>query len=253
MIKKRIIPKILLDSSKISNRVVTGSSIKYKDFRVVGAPESQAGIFQATTSDELIVVARRNSNIDFESCVESLNKINQRVLMPVSFGGNISEIKQVHQLFDLGIEKVIFGRALYRNHELILQTANLYGSQAVIVSIDCYGLIPTNESSEPFDETKTLESVVRHAEESGAGELCLNDIQLDGSKSGTNLRLLSQARASTDLPLIQSCGVGKTSHFIEAFEHGADAIAVGTYFAFVDQNFVQIRSHIRNSGIDIRN
>jgi cyclase len=97
-----------------------------------------------------------------------------------------------------------------------------------------------------------LIQAIKTAGEIGAGEIALNDVGRDGTMSGTNISRLREVRNQTNLPIIQSCGIGKTAHFVEAFENGADAVAVGTFFAFVDQNFIQIRSHIRNSGIDIR-
>jgi cyclase len=54
------------------------------------------------------------------------------------------------------------------------------------------------------------------------------------------------------LPVIQSCGIGKVNHFVEAFVNGADAVAAGSYFSFLDQNILQIRTHVNNFGINIR-
>jgi cyclase len=254
MIKKRIIPKLLLELSNKTGMMMTGCSIGFEEFRIVGGPESQAQIFESTVSDELMVLVRRGSESSFDSRLNALKLINEKVLMPVSFGGAISDLDQVRALFDVGIEKVIFGTAFQLNPKIIEKTAEIYGSQAVVASLDFKERFLDKDinASPGVIHIKELPTQIAIATDSGAGEICLNDVSRDGSMSGTNVAQLALCRSLTNLPLIQSSGVGKTSHFVEAFNNGADAVAVGTYFAFVDQNFMQIRSHIRNSGIDIR-
>ena len=254
MTKKRIIPKLLLDVSSISGKVIAGTSINFESFRNVGSPLSQAGIYQSTISDELMVVFRRNSVCSFELRLETLSKISEKILMPLSFGGSIMNLDEVKRLFDIGIEKVVFGRALRQNPRLVMETANLFGSQAVVASLD-YSTESKLEDIEKVTGLIRLEELTEDisiAVDLGAGEICLNSVSRDGTMSGTDIPALAMTRSQTNLPIIQSCGIGKTAHFIDAFENGADAIAVGTFFAFVDQNFIEIRSHIRNSGIDIR-
>ena len=98
----------------------------------------------------------------------------------------------------------------------------------------------------------SLEKLVKNAENLGAGEICLNNISRDGSFNGSDLVSLRFVRNLTQLPLIQSCGIGKVNDFVEAFANGADAVASGSYFSFLDQNILQIRSHVKNFGINIR-
>ncbi len=255
MIKKRIIPKILLNESAKTGRIYSGSSVKYRDFKAVGDPESQSRIFQDTISDELMVLSTRLSNIDFQKVLQTLDKICDQALMPISYGGSITDIEQVHKIFDVGVEKVIFGRSLRSFPKVIEETANRFGSQAVVASIDYLEKSANTISvlgqiliSDDFSLAKELTWV----EDLGVGEICLSDVNSDGTMNGSNLRILQLARENTALPIIQNCGIGKTSHFVEAFKLGAEGVAVGSYFAFLDQNFIEIRSHIKNSGIDIR-
>jgi cyclase len=255
MIKKRIIPKILLGTSIKSGKIISGTTLKYDTFRITGAPESQAQIYQQTLSDELMIIAPRNQIILFLDLISCLTDINNKIFMPLSFGGGLKTEDEVKTIFDLGIEKVIFGRSLHENPDLIEKTANTYGAQSVVVSID-FKDKTTNSKSISHDTSISydfnFEDAIRKAENLGAGEISLNCVTRDGTMQGTNIESLSKARKLTQLPIIQGCGVGSTSHFIDAFNSGADAVAVGTYFAFLDQNFIQIRSHIRNSEIDIR-
>jgi cyclase len=255
MIKKRIIPKILLHESRRSNQIIAGTTINYNEFRSVGDPESQAGIYQSTISDELMVVVSRQSRIQFQTILNTLEKICAKALMPISFGGSISNMNQVNQIFGIGVEKIIFGRSIHSFPKIVNQTADRFGSQAVVASMDYLGK-PTNTTSDNdfliFRELADLGREIQLIEELGVGEICLSDVHADGRMGGSNLRILEQCRGATNLPIIQNCGIGRTSHFVDAFKSGADAVAVGSYFAFHDQNFIEIRSHIKNSGIDVR-
>ena len=89
-------------------------------------------------------------------------------------------------------------------------------------------------------------------EQMGVGEVMINDASRDGIREGSNLVALKTALSSTSLPIIDSCGFGKTQHFVDSFEAGSSAVAIGTYFAFIDQSFMQLRSQLANHGIRVR-
>jgi cyclase len=89
-------------------------------------------------------------------------------------------------------------------------------------------------------------------EDCGVGELLLNDVSRDGTRKGSNLSVLHEVLGVTKLPIIDSCGFGKTTDFIASLSLGSAAVAVGTYFAFVDQSFLQLRGQLSNHGIRVR-
>ena len=63
-------------------------------------------------------------------------------------------------------------------------------------------------------------------------------------------RLVCEA---VSIPVIVSGRCSLPQHFIDAVQEvKADAVSAGTFFAFKDQSFMQVRSHIRNAGINIR-
>jgi len=257
MLKKRIIPKLILGSNSNSDRIIAGTSKNFSVFRPTGSPESQAQIYQSTISDELMVLISSIYTYKFSIVIDTLTKINNEVLMPVSFGGNIKDLFEVESIFKTGVERVVFGRAQLLIPKLIEQVSERYGSQSVVVSIDFRE--SENNDNEVWHDcfgASTLinfERLIKNAENLGAGEISLNNKSLDGSLAGTDLNHLIIARKITSLPIIQNCGVGKISHFVDAFNSGADAVAAGTYFSFLDQNILQVRNHISSLGVDIRN
>ena len=56
--------------------------------------------------------------------------------MPLSYGGGIKNLEQIHELLAIGYEKVVLNTALVRTPELITKAAKQYGSQSIVGSID---------------------------------------------------------------------------------------------------------------------
>ena len=68
--------------------------------------------------------------------------------------------------------------------------------------------------------------------ESGAGEILLNNIDLDGTLTGTDLNLIKEAAQLFKVPLIVQGGIGSIHDINQAFHAGADAIAAGAFFVY---------------------
>ena len=92
----------------------------------------------------------------------------------------------------------------------------------------------------------------REAEDRGAGEVMVTAIERDGSGEGLDLALTAAIAENLTVPVIASGGCGLAQHFVEGYQAGAAAVAAGTFFCQRDQNPMQCRSHIRNSGLAIR-
>jgi len=207
MIKKRIIPKILLGTSLKSGKIISGTTLNYDTFRITGTPESQAQIYQQTSADEVMIIAPSSQRIQFLDLISCLTDINNKIFMPLSFGGGLKTQDEVKTIFDLGVEKVIFGRSLHENPELIEKTANIYGAQSVVASIDFNDKTANSQSISNYSNIGkdfNFEDIIRKAENLGAGEISLNCVTRDGTMQGTNIEYLSEARKLTQLPIFKA-------------------------------------------------
>lgn len=257
MLKRRLIPRFLArrSTSPAANNFEVCISQHYSNLKMVGALKSQLRIFESNKADELLVINTNKSpgtlDIDF---IHAIQESIEMLSTPIMVGGGISSIDDASSLVDVGVDKVLCGISTL-NHALHTEIANLFGSQALSVSID-YAIEPegifvgfTGRIHHTLDSFKTL---IRHIEDSGAGEIILNRIDLDGTKSGLDIETLQAVLGIANVPLIVASGAGKPEHFIAAFESGADGIATGTFFAKMDQNPLQLRSRLFNAGVQIR-
>ena len=257
MLKRRLIPKFLArKSSSSSTDLEACISRHYSNFRMVGALKSQLRIFESNKADELLVINLEKSpgplNPNF---IQAIKESVEMLSTPIMVGGGIASIDDAEALVGVGVDKVLCGIST-ANHKLHTRIANLLGSQALSVSVD-YSIESggifvgfTERVAHTWDSFKTL---IRQIEESGAGEIILNRLDFDGTKTGLDLGTLEIVLSVATVPIIVSSGGGKPEHFISAFELGADGVATGTFFAKMDQNPLQLRSRIANAGVNIRN
>ncbi len=87
----------------------------------------------------------------------------------------------------------------------------------------------------------------------GAGELLVNSIDADGSKSGFDLDLMADVCSAVTVPVIASSGAGCPEHFTQVF--GATrveaALAAGIFHRG-DVTVSQVKEHMSSSGITVR-
>jgi cyclase len=230
-------------------------SHQYSNFKKVGNLQSQLRIFESNKADELLVINTEKAagplNADF---VRAIGDSIEVLSTPIMVGGGINSTNDASSLVDVGVDKLLCGISTL-NHSLHTEIANLFGSQALSISID-YSVEPeglfVGFTQRKHYTLNSFTALIRHIENSGAGEIILNRIDFDGARLGLDIETLQTALTVATVPIVIASGAGKPEHFIDAFESGADGIATGTYFAKMDQSPLQLRSRIFNAGVNIR-
>ena len=256
---KRLIPKLLLKRSQFGSkaRMVLVNTVNFNKIIEIGDPVSQAKIYEAQAADELIFLDLDARIEGRGPLVEIIRKAAEVIFMPFTVGGGVNSIDDFHFLLSNGADKVSINTAAINTPNLIDLASKNFGAQCVVVSID-FRKIKGDEYRVWINggKTETLLDPVEWAievEKRGAGEILLTSIDRDGTGSGLDLELTRRVSESVSIPVITSGGCGLASHFSDGFNIGkADAVAAGTHFSFRDQSPMQTRSHIKNSGVNIR-
>lgn len=246
--KIRVIPTILTDGLT----VVKGE--KFDNWRTVGSAEATARLYASRDVDELLfldVNARsRNSMID-RTLLTHFSKVLD---VPFSVGGGINTLEDAKLCFRFGAEKVVLGTSAIKNPKLITKIADIFGNQAIIVSIDFEDDVSNRiwvESGTVETEIQTLEFVESLAT-LGAGEVLLQSIQRDGTLSGMDFKRITQIASLTTLPVIASGGASSLNDFQQAVLSGASAVAAGAVFQFTEITPKQVRSYLSEQGVQTR-
>jgi len=255
VLKRRLIPKLQLKRAAADGRYELVTTIGFSSEIKIGNPVSQAKIYQAQNVDELVFVDLDSSGPNRE-LLDLLQKTTENIFMPITIGGGVRSIEGFRVLLKNGADKIAVNSSASRTPELLTAAAAQFGSQCVVASID-FKKMDTGRYGVWIDggtisTGRDLLDWARECEDLGAGELLLTSIDRDGSKSGLELDAIRQVVDRVSIPLIVGGGCGVSSHFIDGFKAGADAVTAGTFFCHQDQSPMQCRSHIKNAGFPVR-
>lgn len=230
MNKTRVIPVLLISDGRLIK------TRKFKEPKYIGDPINAIRIFNEKEVDELVLLDisahERGPSLDL------LRDIAVEAFMPLAYGGGVSTVQQVEELFTLGFEKVIFNTICYRNFALVSTAAKIFGSQSIVVSADIkqnfWGKYELYSNSGKRREATSLGDHLQAAVNAGAGEIILNSIDRDGTMSGYDLSLLELARQFVRVPLVACGGAGSIDDLASAIgPRRCDAVAAGSLFVFV--------------------
>lgn len=251
MIAKRIIPMFLLKG----NRLVKGKQFS-EPFTDVGAPLSQAMIYDAQGAEEIAIVdieaTSQNRCID----PEIINTMIRQCRLPIAAGGGISTREHANACFAAGADKIIINTSAVRNPEFVTELASEFGSQSVVVSVDFKregeSVIPvTHAGTRPVD--KDLDSLLQELVTAGAGEIILTSVDREGTLSGCDLDIYKSLVGKLPIPLIASGGLGSYDDIVDLF-HNSDcsACALGKMLVLRDYDIVRIKAYLTGRNISVR-
>ncbi|KAK4053553.1 Histidine biosynthesis bifunctional protein hisB [Microbotryomycetes sp. JL201] len=87
----------------------------------------------------------------------------------------------------------------------------------------------------------------------GAGEILLNSVDKDGSKSGFDLRLVNLVRSNVSIPVVASSGAGKVQDFSDVFrETDVEAGLAAGIFHRKEVPIKDVKDHLKQSGFRTR-
>ena len=78
----------------------------------------------------------------------------------------------------------------------------------------------------------------------------LTDIDRDGMGTGFDLEVLKR---QWDVPVVIAGGCGKLDHALQAFNAGANGVAISSMFFFTDKSPIKLRSWLVSEGALVRN
>jgi cyclase len=199
-------------------KVVKG--VKFEGIREVGDPVERAALYNAQGADELVLydisasIEKRIIDLDL------VRNVKAKINVPLAVAGGIGTIEDFEKALNAGADKVSLNSLAIRNPDIIKQAADKFGAKAVVVGIDAKadsGSYKVMTGAGLVDTGLDLLEWVKQVEQLGAGEICLNSIDADGTKAGYDIEMLNAVCGVTTLPVIASGGCGKLEDFAEVF------------------------------------
>ena len=251
MITKRIIP--CLDVR--DGRVVKG--VNFQGIQDVGDPVECAAEYNRQGADELVFYDITASHEGRGVILDVVRRAAQQVFVPLTVGGGISTIDDFRETLRAGADKVSINSSAVKNPKLIAEAADIFGSQCVVVGVDAKrngtGGYTVYVNGGRIDMHLDLIQWVKEIQRLGAGEICLNSIDADGTKAGFDIEMLNAVCDAVKIPVIASGGCGSLSDFSDVFEQtGATAALAASLFHFKELTVQQVKTHLKQQGIAVR-
>ncbi len=250
MVKVRIIP--CLDVK--DGRVVKG--INFIDLVDAGDPVEQAKHYSENGADEICFLDISASLEKRNTMVQVVEKTANEVFIPLTVGGGISSIDNIHSLLKAGADKTSINSAAINNPEIVKKASEYFGNQCIVVAVDAKKM---NNDWYVFSHGGTKNTGllalewIEKVQKFGAGEILLTSMDKDGTKSGFDLELLKAVSNILEIPLIASGGVGSLKHFYEGVNTGkANALLAASVFHFNEISIKEVKEYLLNKNIEIR-
>ncbi|MDY4963630.1 MAG: imidazole glycerol phosphate synthase subunit HisF [Ruminococcus callidus] len=251
MLAKRIIPCLDVRNGK----VVKG--VNFEGIQDVGDPVACAAEYNRQGADELVFYDITASHEGRGVILDVVRRTAQQVFVPLTVGGGISTIEDFRETLRAGADKVSINSSAVKNPKLIAEAADIFGSQCVVVGVDAkrngQGGYTVYVNGGRIDMHLDLIQWVKQVEQLGAGEICLNSIDADGTKAGFDLEMLNAVCDAVKIPVIASGGCGCLSDFSDVFaQTGATAALAASLFHFKELTVQQVKTHLKQQGIAVR-
>ncbi len=222
---------------------------RFKDAVYLGDPINAVKVFNDLECDELVIVDIRAT---LESRVPDYVMIEEfatEAFMPLTYGGGITTVEQVRTILSIGIEKVVIGTAAM-DDRLIADAASIFGSQSVVAAVDVkkslFGRQDVWVRSGTTNTGVDPRTFAVRMQDMGAGELFVQSIDLEGSRSGYDIALMKEVSAAVSIPVIACGGAGSLEDIKRLFvSTAAAAAAAGTMFVLHGKHKAPLISYPR--------
>lgn len=256
MLSKRIIPCLDVRNGKLTK------GVKFKGNIDIGDPVETALHYYQEGADEIVFYDITASSEKRNIMIETVRKVAEKIFIPFSVGGGIKTVDEMREVLLAGAEKVSVNSAAVRDPSIISKGAESFGSQCVVLGMDVKKVektarIPSGyeiviDGGRSYTGIDALEWAKR-GEALGAGEICLNSIDADGTRDGYELELNTLISSSVNIPVIASGGAGAPEHLFRVLnEDSADAVLIASMTHYGEYSIREIKTYLHEKGIKVR-
>ena len=256
MLSKRIIPCLDVREGK------TTKGIKFEQNVDIGDPVGMGKLYYEEGADEIVFYDITASSEKRDIMIDVVSRVAGDIFIPFSVGGGIRTLADMRGVLLAGAEKVSVNSAAIKDPGIISRGAEAFGSQCIVLGMDVKRVnstsaIPTGyemviNGGRTYTGIDALEWA-KKAELLGAGEICLNSIDADGTQKGYELTLTPLISENVSIPVIASGGAGSIDHIHEVLTRGkADAALVASIIHYETCSIREIKESLHARGVKVR-
>jgi len=256
MLSKRIIPCLDVRDGR------TTKGIKFQNNVDIGDPVAMARLYYEAGADELVFYDITASSDRRDIMIDVVRRVAAEIFIPFSVGGGIRTLQDMRAVLLAGAEKISVNSAAILNPAIISEGAQAFGSQCIVLGMDVKRgavsrIIPSGyemvihggRTPMGIDALWWAKEAVRL----GAGEICLNSIDADGTQEGYELTLTRLISEAVPIPVIASGGAGVPDHLYQVLTQGrADAALIASMVHYGTYTIQEIKDYLSPRGVPVR-
>lgn len=241
----RIIPKLdIKDSSVIKG-------INFEGMRKVGNASELAKKYFLEGADELVINDVNASLFGRNTAIDLLRSSCKEIFIPVTLQGGFRKLDDIKVAMRNGADKVSINTGAVYDKKFISKASKIFGNQAIVVSVDAKKMSNTKwEVLVDKGRERTGMDVVdwiKFIQKSGAGEIHLNSIDMDGTEKGFDINLINKVNKICKIPLIIGGGLGTLKHLEEISQiQFVDGLSISSCLHYKKLKINQIKKSLKN-------
>jgi cyclase len=256
MLSRRIIPCLDVRDGKLTK------GVKFKGNVDIGDPVETAKMYYEQGADEIVFYDITASSEGRGIFLDVVERVASQIFIPFSVGGGINSVADMRAVLLAGAEKCSVNSGAVKNPDIISEGAAAFGAQCVVLGMDVKRVdknekIPSGfevviHGGRKYTGMDALEWA-KTGEALGAGEICLNSIDADGTKDGYDIELTRLITKNVRIPVIASGGAGSPQHMADAFTKAkASAALIASIVHYGEYTIRQLKEHIAAQGVPMR-
>jgi len=256
VLTKRIIPCLDIRAGRVTK------GVRFQNNVDIGDPVELAARYSEEGCDELVFYDITASAEGRPTDIEMVRKVASAIRIPFAVGGGISSVSDMERVLLAGAEKVSVNSLAVANPSIVAEGAKAFGSQCIVVGMDPVAVprsqnIPSGYeiTVRGFRQRTGIDALewARRVQDLGCGEVVVNSVDADGTRSGFELSLTGMMAQNLSIPVVASGGAGSVEHFIDVFRiASADAAIVAGILHAGLCTIRQIKDALHAAGIPVR-
>jgi len=256
MLSKRIIACLDVRDGKLTK------GIRFQGNMDIGDPVEAARIYYEQGIDEIVFYDITASSDGRNIMLEVVRRVAETIFIPFSVGGGIRSVEDMRAVILSGAEKVSVNSEAVKNPDIIDEGARIFGSQCVVLGMDVKKVAVRPEIPSGYEivihggRIYTGWDALQWAKEGehrGAGEICLNSIDADGTQKGYENDLTRLVSAAVGIPVIASGGAGRPEHLYAVLTRGeADAALIASIVHYRTYSIGELKEYLHERGVKVR-
>lgn len=231
--------------------------VNLEGVRKIGLPNEFANRYFKDGADEILYMDAVASLYNRSSIEGVVTETAQNVFVPMTVGGGLRSLDDVHRMMRSGADKVGINTAAIKRKGILGEVARAYGQQAMVLSVEAKRL-PGEKRWEAYIDggrEKTGKDAIEwiaEACEAGVGEILLTSVDHEGMTRGYDIDLVRAVHETVAVPIIASGGMGKPEHMLDVVDAGASAVAMAHVLHYNVHTISELKAYLASHGKKVR-